>query len=124
MAYAETSMSRRKFLLHYFGEEYDEVNGPGAQNCDNMTNPPKLRDGQEEVHLILSAVLEHKQTFRAPFYTGMLCGQETEKSKTTKAPRARSGNGVRNTTKSIGMASFGKCSSSGSCAKKWRRLAC
>ena len=76
MAYAETSMSRRKFLLHYFGEEYDEVNGPGAQNCDNMTNPPKLRDGQEEVHLILSAVLEHKQTFRAPFYTGMICGQE------------------------------------------------
>jgi ATP-dependent DNA helicase RecQ len=76
MAYAETSMSRRKFLLHYFGEEFDEVNGPGAQNCDNMTNPPKLRDGQEEVHLILSAVLEHKQTFRAPFYTGMLCGQE------------------------------------------------
>lgn len=76
MAYAETSMSRRKFLLHYFGEEYDEVNGPGAQNCDNMANPPKLRDGQEEVHLILSAILEHKQSFRAPFYTGMLCGQE------------------------------------------------
>jgi len=76
MAYAETSMSRRKFLLHYFGEAYDEVNGPGAQNCDNMANPPKLRDGQEEVHLILSAILEHKQSFRAPFYTGMLCGQE------------------------------------------------
>ncbi len=76
MAYAETSMSRRKFLLHYFGEAFDEVNGPGAQNCDNMANPPKLRDGQEEVHLILSAILEHKQTFRAPFYTGMLCGQE------------------------------------------------
>lgn len=76
MAYAETSMSRRKFLLHYFGEAFDEVNGPGAENCDNMANPPKLRDGQEEVHLILSAILEHKQTFRAPFYTGMLCGQE------------------------------------------------
>lgn len=76
MAYAETSMSRRKFLLHYFGEAYDEVNGPGAQNCDNMTNPPKLRDGQEEIHLILSAILEHKQAFRAPFYTGMLCGHE------------------------------------------------
>ena len=76
MAYAETSMSRRKFLLHYFGEAYDEVNGPGAQNCDNMANPPKLRDGQEEIHLILSAILEHKQTFRAPFYTGMLCGHE------------------------------------------------
>ncbi|MDA1335554.1 MAG: DNA helicase RecQ [Bacteroidetes bacterium] len=76
MAYAETSMSRRKFLLHYFGESYDEVNGPGAMNCDNMTNPPKMRDGQEEVHLILSAVFEHQQQFRAPFITGVLCGVE------------------------------------------------
>lgn len=76
MAYAETSMSRRKFLLHYFGEEFDEVNGPGAMNCDNMTNPPKMRDGQEEVHLILSLILEHKQNFRSPFITGVLCGEE------------------------------------------------
>tara|TARA_B110000503_G_scaffold73059_1_gene112916 strand:- start:11289 stop:13487 length:2199 start_codon:yes stop_codon:yes gene_type:complete len=76
MAYAETSMSRRKFLLHYFGEEYDELNGPGAMNCDNMTNPPKMRDGQEEVHLILSLILEHKQNFRSPFITGVLCGEE------------------------------------------------
>ena len=76
MAYAETSMSRRKFLLHYFGEEFDEVNGPGAMNCDNMTNPPKMRDGQEEVHLILSLILEHKEKFRSPFITGVLCGEE------------------------------------------------
>ena len=76
MAYAETSMSRRKFLLHYFGEEFDEVNGPGAMNCDNMMNPPKLLDGQEEVHLVLSVILEHKQNFRAPFVSGVLCGVE------------------------------------------------
>jgi ATP-dependent DNA helicase RecQ len=76
MAYAETSMSRRKFLLHYFGEEFDEVNGPGAMNCDNMANPPIMRDGQEEVHLILSLILEHKQNFRSPFITGVLCGEE------------------------------------------------
>ena len=76
MAYAETSMSRRKFLLHYFGEEFDEHNGPGAMNCDNMSNPPPIRDGQEEVHLVLSAVLEHQQAFRAPFITGVLCGEE------------------------------------------------
>jgi len=76
MAYAETSMSRRKFLLHYFGEEYDEINGPGAMNCDNMTNPPKTRDGQEEVHLVLSAIFEHQEQFRAPFITGVLCGEE------------------------------------------------
>lgn len=76
MAYAETSMSRRKFLLHYFGEEFDELNGPGAMNCDNMTNPPPIRDGQEEVHLVLSAIHEHQQQFRSPFITGVLCGEE------------------------------------------------
>jgi ATP-dependent DNA helicase RecQ len=76
MAYAETSMSRRKFLLHYFGEEFDEHDGPGAMNCDNMSNPPVLRDGQEEVHLVLSAILEHEQKFRSPFITGVLCGEE------------------------------------------------
>lgn len=76
MAYAETSMSRRKFLLHYFGEEFDELNGPGAMNCDNMMNPPTLLDGQEEVHLVLSVILEHKQNFRAPFVLGVLCGVE------------------------------------------------
>lgn len=76
MAYAETSMSRRKFLLHYFGEEFDEENGPGAMNCDNMANPPVTRDGQEEVHLVLSAIFEHEQKFKGPFITGVLCGEE------------------------------------------------
>ena len=72
MAYAETATSRRKFLLHYFGEEFDEVNGPGAMNCDNSQNPPTLVDRQEEVHLLLSAVLEHKNKHRMGFYTSLL----------------------------------------------------
>ena len=74
MAYAETATSRRKFLLHYFGEEFDEVNGPGAMNCDNSQNPPELVDRQEEVHLLLSAVLEHKNKHRMVFYTSLLTG--------------------------------------------------
>jgi ATP-dependent DNA helicase RecQ len=74
MAYAETSMSRRKFLLHYFGEEFDEVNGPGANMCDNMRHPRPNWDGQEEAHLILSAIHEHEQKFRAPFIVGVLTG--------------------------------------------------
>ena len=77
MAFAETSMSRRKFLLHYFGETFDEHHGPGADMCDNARNPKVLRDGQEEVHMLLSAILEHRQAFRAPFYTGVLCGLHT-----------------------------------------------
>jgi len=74
-AFAETAMSRRKFLLHYFGEEFDEVNGPGADMCDNMRHPKPMRDGQEDVHMILGMILEHKQAFRMPFYTGVLCGE-------------------------------------------------
>jgi ATP-dependent DNA helicase RecQ len=76
MAYAETANSRRKFLLHYFGEEFDEVNGPGAMNCDNSQNPPTLVDRQEEVHLLLSAVLEHKNKHRMGFYTSLLTATE------------------------------------------------
>jgi ATP-dependent DNA helicase RecQ len=72
MAYAETATSRRKFLLHYFGEEFDEENGPGAKNCDNTQNPPTLEDRQEDAHLVLSAVLEHKNKHRMVFYTALL----------------------------------------------------
>jgi ATP-dependent DNA helicase RecQ len=39
VAYAETSMSRRKFLIHYFGEEFDMKNGDGADMDDNVRNP-------------------------------------------------------------------------------------
>ena len=39
VGYAETSISRRKYLLHYFGEEFDEVNGIGADMDDNTRNP-------------------------------------------------------------------------------------
>jgi ATP-dependent DNA helicase RecQ len=76
MAYAETGRSRRKFLLHYFGEEFDELNGPGAMNCDNMQNPRPVVDRQEDVHLLLSAVLEHKEMHRMEFYTSLLTGEE------------------------------------------------
>ncbi len=76
MAYAETATSRRKFLLHYFGEDFDEVNGPGAMNCDNSQNPPTLVDRQEEVHLLLSSVLEHKNKHRMGFYTSLLTATE------------------------------------------------
>ena len=75
MAYAETSVSRRKFLLHYFGEEFDEVNGPGAKNCDNMRYPKPQYDGQEEIHMVISAVLEHKEAHKMQFISAILIGE-------------------------------------------------
>ena len=75
MAYAETSISRRKFLLHYFGEEFDEINGPGAQNCDNTRYPKPQYDGQEEVHMVISAALEHKEAHKMQFIAAILIGE-------------------------------------------------
>jgi ATP-dependent DNA helicase RecQ len=43
VAYAETSMSRRRFLLHYFGEEFDEVTGDGADMDDNVHKQKKQK---------------------------------------------------------------------------------
>jgi ATP-dependent DNA helicase RecQ len=75
MAYAETSVSRRKFLLHYFGEEFDEINGPGAKNCDNMRYPKPQYDGQEEIHMVISAALEHKEAHKMQFLSAILIGE-------------------------------------------------
>ena len=49
VAYSETSMSRRKFILHYFGEDFDDVNGDGAMMDDNMKNPKKQHEAQDEL---------------------------------------------------------------------------
>ena len=76
MAYAETSISRRKFLLHYFGEEFDEINGPGAMNCDNSSNPKNQYDGREELLLILKTVDNFKQAHKMQFVSSILTGEE------------------------------------------------
>jgi ATP-dependent DNA helicase RecQ len=65
VAYAETSMSRRKFLLHYFGEEFDDVNGDGADMDDNIRNPKKKVEAQDQVVTLLKVVRDTKQLFKS-----------------------------------------------------------
>ncbi|OYQ32132.1 DNA helicase RecQ [Flavobacterium cyanobacteriorum] len=65
VAYAETSMSRRKFLLHYFGEDFDEVNGEGADMDDNVRNPKKKTEAQEELAVLLKVVRDTRQLYKA-----------------------------------------------------------
>ncbi|MFY7729357.1 MAG: DNA helicase RecQ [Flavobacterium sp.] len=65
VAYAETSMSRRKFLLHYFGEEFDEVNGEGADMDDNVRNPKKKTEAKDQVVTLLKVVRDTKQLYKA-----------------------------------------------------------
>ena len=76
VAYAETSMSRRKFLLHYFGEEFDEVNGEGADMDDNVRNPKKTSEAQNEVVTLLEVVQKTKEEYRSKEIINTLIGKE------------------------------------------------
>jgi ATP-dependent DNA helicase RecQ len=65
VAYAETSMSRRKFLLHYFGEEFDDVTGDGADMDDNVRNPKNKVEAKDQVVTLLEVVRDTKQMYKS-----------------------------------------------------------
>lgn len=65
VAYAETSMSRRKFLLHYFGEEFDSETGEGADMDDNVRNPKSKVEAKDEVVRLLKVVRDTKHLYKA-----------------------------------------------------------
>ncbi|WP_034922831.1 ATP-dependent DNA helicase RecQ [Gillisia sp. CAL575] len=75
VGYAETSMSRRKFLLHYFGEHFDEKTGEGASMDDNVQNPKKKHEAKDEVVLLLKTVKETKQIYKAKEVVNTLIGK-------------------------------------------------
>ncbi|MGB6084469.1 DNA helicase RecQ [Moheibacter sp.] len=81
VAYAETSMSRRKFLLHYFGEEFDEINGLGANMDDNMRNPKKMIDVRDDAKLVLEVVLKTKEILKLNDLVNILTGKESSITK-------------------------------------------
>ncbi|MDG1805485.1 ATP-dependent DNA helicase RecQ [Flavicella sp.] len=86
VGYAETSMSRRKYLLHYFGEEFDEVNGLGADMDDNTRTPkPKVEAG-EEVKILLSVVRDSKEKYKAKDIVATLIGKENAMLNSHKTP--------------------------------------
>ena len=65
VAYAETSVSRRKFILHYFGEEFDSETGEGASMDDNVRNPKKQHEAKEDLELALKTVKETNQLYKS-----------------------------------------------------------
>ncbi|CDA22435.1 MAG TPA: DNA helicase RecQ [Candidatus Caccoplasma intestinavium] len=73
-AYAESSVCRRKLLLHYFGEEYTEEN---CGNCDNCLNPKKQVEAQDMLCAVLDTVIALKEKFKADHVIDVLMGKET-----------------------------------------------
>ena len=76
VGYAETSMNRRKYLLHYFGEEFDEKNGEGADMDDNSRNPKKKHEAKEDVVKLLTVVTETLQKYKSKEVVNTLIGKE------------------------------------------------
>jgi ATP-dependent DNA helicase RecQ len=73
-AYAESSVCRRKLLLHYFGEEYKQDN---CGSCDNCMKPKKTVEGQELLCLILETIQSVREKFKAEHIVDILKGNET-----------------------------------------------
>lgn len=77
-AYAESSICRRKLLLHYFGEEYTEEN---CGNCDNCLNPKKQVEAQDLLCAVLETMVAGKEKFKAEVIIDILNGKETAEIK-------------------------------------------
>ena len=75
VAYAETSSSRRKFILHYFREEFDEVNGEGADMDDNVRFPKEKKEAKDDVVKLLNVIIATKQKFKAKELVNTLIGK-------------------------------------------------
>ena len=76
VGYAETSMNRRKYLLHYFGEEFDAITGDGADMDDNSRNPKKKHEAKEDVVKLLSVVKQTLQKYKSKELVNTLVGKE------------------------------------------------
>ena len=73
-AYAESSVCRRKLLLHYFGENYEVEN---CGNCDNCRHPKKQVEAREMLETVLEAVIALKENFKAEYVIDVIMGKET-----------------------------------------------
>ena len=73
-AYAESSVCRRKILLHYFGEEYTEDN---CGNCDNCLNPKKQVEAQDALCTVIETIIAVKENFKQEYILDILLGKET-----------------------------------------------
>ena len=74
-AYAESSICRRKMLLHYFGEEYTQEN---CGNCDNCKHPTTRVEAKDALLIVLQAVAAVKENFRADHIIDLVTGRKTE----------------------------------------------
>lgn len=77
VAYAETAMSRRKFLLHYFGEDWDETKASELELDDNIVNPKERKEAGKEIGHLFKVISELKEQFKTKQIVEVLIGKES-----------------------------------------------
>ncbi|MAX70419.1 MAG: DNA helicase RecQ [Flavobacteriaceae bacterium] len=75
VAFAETSVSRRKFILHYFGEEFDTETGEGGDMDDNVRNPKKQVEAKDQVKILLDTVQKTNEKYKAKDLVQVIVGK-------------------------------------------------
>ncbi|MCF7568989.1 ATP-dependent DNA helicase [Sabulilitoribacter arenilitoris] len=76
VAFAETSISRRKFILHYFGEEFDNETGEGGSMDDNVRNPKKQKEAKNDVKLLLETIKKTNEKYKSKDLVSVIIGKE------------------------------------------------
>lgn len=84
VAFSETSISRRKFILHYFGEEFDNETGAGGDMDDNMRNPKKKHEAKKETKLLLETVNRTKEKYKPKDLVNIIVGNSNALIKSHK----------------------------------------
>ena len=87
VAYAETSVSRRKFILHYFGENFDNETDEGGQMDDNMRFPKKKFEAKKDLFLLLNTVKETKELYKSKELVKTLLGEANALIKSHKTDK-------------------------------------
>ena len=75
VAFAESSVSRRKFILHYFGEEFDNETGEGGDMDDNIRHPKKQHEAKENASIVLETVDKTNEKYKSKDLVHVITGK-------------------------------------------------
>ncbi|MEC3907371.1 RecQ family ATP-dependent DNA helicase [Tamlana sp. 2201CG12-4] len=99
IAFAETSISRRKFILHYFGEDFDNETGEGGDMDDNIRHPKKKTEAKDDVKLLLEIINDTNEKYKSKDLVNVIVGKENaliNSHKTNEQPFFGKGKGKDN----------------------------
>jgi ATP-dependent DNA helicase RecQ len=84
VAFAETSISRRKFILHYFGEEFDNETGEGGDMDDNVRFPKKQHEAKDDAKLLIETIQNTNEKYKSKDLVNVIVGKENALIKSHK----------------------------------------